>query len=41
MLNSSAKWLINFFLSVEIGYIIVYVLELAVSYYKHFRNCPL
>jgi len=26
---------------VEIGYIIVYALEVAVLYYKHFRNCPL
>jgi len=33
--------LITHFLSVDVGYIIVYVLELAVLYCKQFRNCPL
>jgi len=33
--------LITRFLSVDVRYIIVYVLEVAVLYCKHFRNCLL
>jgi len=33
--------LITHFLSVDVRYIIVYVLEVAVLYCKHFRNCLL